>query len=122
MGFSLIPIAILLTQSVQNPPLLSAVRNKCFYKALFKLEEPDNLLIEKFFKEFQGTMKIFDKHFLKDSPFLGGSESITIGDLIAANSLEQVLNIYFIDNLFNLYSCKIPIKQSNVHIFIKCTD
>merc|ERR1712110_1086867 len=61
-------------QASKNPPILSAVRNKCFYKALYKLDEPDEESIKKSFK---------------GGPFLGGSTAITVGDLLAANTLEQ---------------------------------
>jgi len=76
-------------QAAKNPPLLVAVRNACFYKALFNLNEPDQEVIKKAFKEFQAALKVFDKHFLKGGPFIGGSTAITIGDLLAANTLEQ---------------------------------
>jgi len=76
-------------QATKNPPLLSAVRNACFYKALFGLNEPDKEAIKKLFKEFQASLKVFDKHFLQGGPFIGGSTAITIGDLLAANTLEQ---------------------------------
>ena len=77
-------------QGAKNPPLLVAVRNACFYKALFGLNEPDQEVIKKAFKEFQASLRVFDKLFLKGGPFLGGSTAITIGDLLAANTLEQV--------------------------------
>ena len=47
-------------------------------------------LKQKVFKEFQATLRVFDKHFLKGGPFFGGSTAINIGDLLAANTLEQV--------------------------------
>lgn len=77
-------------QSTKNPALLTAVRNKFFYKALYNLKEPDEELIKKAFKEFQGTLKFFDKTFMKGGPFFGGSSAINVGDLLAANTLEQV--------------------------------
>ena len=48
-------------------------------------------MIKKAFKEFQASLKVFDKHFLQGGPFLGGSTAITIGDLLAANTFEQVM-------------------------------
>ena len=52
-------------------------------------------MIKKAFKEFQASLRVFDKLFLKGGPFLGGSTAITIGDLLAANTLEQVrMNFY----------------------------
>ena len=54
------------------------------------MNEPDQEAIRKAFKEFQASLKVFDKHFLQGGPFIGGSTAITIGDLLAANTLEQV--------------------------------
>ena len=90
-------------QASKNPPILSAVRNKCFYKALYKLDEPDEESIKKSFKEFKKCLNTFDKLFLKGGPFLGGSTAITVGDLLAANTLEQVSYRGLLSNILNDY-------------------
>ena len=77
-------------QSALNPPLIAAVRNKCFHKPLYNLDTPNEELIKENFDNFQVTQMFFEKHFLKGGPFLGESKIMTIGDLLAANTLEQV--------------------------------
>ena len=63
-------------QSTKNPLLVTAVRNKCFHKALYNLNEPDEELIKKVFKEFQGTLKFFDQWFFMKFPKITGNLSV----------------------------------------------
>ena len=92
-------------QSSKNPPLFLAVRNRCFYKELFKLDAPNEDVIEKNVKEFRASLTFFDNHFMKGGPFIGGSKSITIGDLLASNTLEQakLVDGKFVNDVYGDY-------------------
>ena len=68
--------------------LVATIRNKFFYKLLFKRETPDETLIRTNFDNFSNSMKSFESYFLKDKKFLGGND-LNIADLIATSTFEQ---------------------------------
>nr|AQS22579.1 glutathione s-transferase theta-1-like protein [Pseudodiaptomus poplesia] len=74
--------------STFNPTIFNLMRNKLFYKMLFRADKPDEKVIAELRKAKDSNNKLFNSYFIKGKPFVAG-EAPSIADILATVTMDQ---------------------------------